>query len=234
MGLEEDLEKIKGSGSRDICIVSYDIIKKEKDRCLEKLLKENGFRVRYAGDLAGLMQRCIELKLSGDGTKLYYFCMRIGLMFLKLGRWFQNIGKDPGQTLFCLTSGGNGGDEWLHEVAQIKLYDMGLQDRISFYDHYKGSLQKYEKPVLGYVEYHVSWHCNLNCKGCAHYCNLNREPRFGDIGSFHDNLVQLNRLFDNVETFTLMGGRTLLKSGAWYVCHGGEGDISGNIASDNY
>ncbi|MBP5606999.1 MAG: radical SAM protein [Lachnospiraceae bacterium] len=129
---------------------------------------------------------------------------------MKLERWFQNLGKDPGRSLFCLTSGGNGGDEWLHEVAQLKLHDLGLQDRIIFYDHYKGSLQKYEKPVLGYVEYHVSWHCNLNCKGCAHYCNLNRMPRFGDIKSFRANLLRLKLLFDHVETFTLMGGEPFL------------------------
>lgn len=38
----------------------------------------------------------------------------------------------------------------------------------------------YNKPQLSYIEYHVSNHCNLKCKGCGHYSNL-ADTEFGNL-----------------------------------------------------
>lgn len=63
---------------------------------------------------------------------------------------------------------------------------------------------------LEYLEYHVSHHCNLNCKGCGHLSNLVWEASFGSIDQYRKDLLRLRELFDNIKTIRLMGGEPLL------------------------
>lgn len=65
------------------------------------------------------------------------------------------------------------------------------------------------KPRLTYYEYHVSWHCNLKCKGCIHYSNLAREE-FGDIEQYKSDIKRLKELYWGVGIIRLMGGEPLL------------------------
>ena len=43
------------------------------------------------------------------------------------------------------------------------------------------------KPVLYHFEVHITDHCNLNCKGCAHFSNLCK-PTFADLDEFEADM----------------------------------------------
>lgn len=62
------------------------------------------------------------------------------------------------------------------------------------------------KPVLPYVEYHVSDYCNLRCKGCGHFSNVVTEKEFPNIIEFRNEVGELAKRFKNIKKFRLMGG----------------------------
>lgn len=66
------------------------------------------------------------------------------------------------------------------------------------------------KPRLNYMEYHVSNYCNLNCKGCSHFCNLISKPSFGNLKNYVSDLNRLKELAWGIEKIRLMGGEPLL------------------------
>lgn len=58
------------------------------------------------------------------------------------------------------------------------------------------------------IEYHLTNHCNLNCKGCAHFAPL-ADPWFADIEQFRNDLQKLaNKVI--VDELVLFGGEPLL------------------------
>lgn len=65
------------------------------------------------------------------------------------------------------------------------------------------------KPVLFHFEIHITDHCNLNCKGCAHFSNL-CPPTFADLGEFEADMRGMARLFSGVRQIYLLGGEPLL------------------------
>ena len=65
------------------------------------------------------------------------------------------------------------------------------------------------KPELNYIEYHVSYHCNLKCRGCTHFSNVS-DKRFGDLEQFKKDLNRLAELFSNIQKIRLLGGEPLL------------------------
>lgn len=65
------------------------------------------------------------------------------------------------------------------------------------------------KPRLEYFEYHVSYHCNLKCKGCGHYSNVAPEE-FGDLDQYSKDIARLKELYAGVKKIRLMGGEPLL------------------------
>lgn len=67
----------------------------------------------------------------------------------------------------------------------------------------------YSKPQLSYIEYHVSNHCNLKCKGCGHYSNL-ADTEFGNLQQYIKDLRRLKELFWGIKKIRLMGGEPLL------------------------
>lgn len=67
-----------------------------------------------------------------------------------------------------------------------------------------------QKPILRYIEYHVTDFCNLKCKGCGHHSNEVKELEFDDIDTFKKSLYRLSEVFANIEVFRLMGGEPLL------------------------
>lgn len=65
------------------------------------------------------------------------------------------------------------------------------------------------KPRMYYFEYHVSYHCNLNCKGCGHYSNI-APKEFGNFDRFESDIHRLKELFWGIRSIRLMGGEPLL------------------------
>jgi MoaA/NifB/PqqE/SkfB family radical SAM enzyme len=65
------------------------------------------------------------------------------------------------------------------------------------------------KPVLFHFEVHITDHCNLNCKGCAHFSNL-CAPTFADLAEFESDMHRMSGLFSQVEQIYLLGGEPLL------------------------
>jgi len=66
-----------------------------------------------------------------------------------------------------------------------------------------------KKPVLHHFEVHITDHCNLNCKGCAHFSNL-CPPTFADIDEFTADMNSMASLFSEVRQIYLLGGEPLL------------------------
>ena len=68
------------------------------------------------------------------------------------------------------------------------------------------------KPVLRYMEYHVTDFCNLKCKGCGHLANHVKTLEFFGADSFRLSLEKLREKFENIITLRIMGGEPLLCS----------------------
>ncbi len=66
-----------------------------------------------------------------------------------------------------------------------------------------------DKPVLPYVEVHLSDHCNLNCKGCGHLSNIAPE-KHADYDKFEKDIYRLTELFCQIKRIRLMGGEPFL------------------------
>jgi organic radical activating enzyme len=62
---------------------------------------------------------------------------------------------------------------------------------------------------LLYLELHLTDHCNLNCKGCFHYCPL-ASPHYTDLAKYETDMQRLRQLFRNISRIRLMGGEPLL------------------------
>jgi len=65
------------------------------------------------------------------------------------------------------------------------------------------------KPVLYHFEIHITDHCNLNCKGCAHFSNLCK-PWFADLSEFEADMRGMAETFSGVKQIYLLGGEPLL------------------------
>jgi MoaA/NifB/PqqE/SkfB family radical SAM enzyme len=66
-----------------------------------------------------------------------------------------------------------------------------------------------KKPELYHFEIHITDHCNLNCKGCAHFSNLCK-PTFADLDEFTDEMRLMASKFSAVHQIYLLGGEPLL------------------------
>ncbi len=73
------------------------------------------------------------------------------------------------------------------------------------------------KPRLDYFEYHVSYHCNLKCKGCGYYSNI-APKEFGNFDNYKKDIHRLKELFWGVKTIRLMGGEPLLNPNLLDFC----------------
>lgn len=67
----------------------------------------------------------------------------------------------------------------------------------------------HRKPVLYHFEVHITDHCNLNCRGCAHFSNLCK-PTFADLGEFEADMRSMADHFSAVRQIYLLGGEPLL------------------------
>lgn len=67
-----------------------------------------------------------------------------------------------------------------------------------------------DKPRMPYLEYHISFQCNLKCAGCTHFSNIFPGERFGDLNKFCDDMLRLQELFWGIGKIRLMGGEPVL------------------------
>lgn len=62
--------------------------------------------------------------------------------------------------------------------------------------------------TLNYLETHIVDHCNLNCKGCSHFCPLTPE-NFVDVDEFEKMINEVSKKF-KIKVIRLLGGEPLL------------------------
>jgi hypothetical protein len=62
-------------------------------------------------------------------------------------------------------------------------------------------------PIIGIP---VVEHCNINCKGCLHFCHVGQEPYFYDFEIFKGDFQRLRILFDEIINIRFYGGEPLL------------------------
>lgn len=67
----------------------------------------------------------------------------------------------------------------------------------------------YKLLTLPRLEVHVCDKCNLNCRGCSHYCNIAQEDRFVDINNFEKDIKEVAKKLNFYE-IKLLGGEPLL------------------------
>ena len=71
------------------------------------------------------------------------------------------------------------------------------------------TMQKMRGPYISF-EYHLSEHCNLNCKGCDHFSPL-AEPRFTNFDTFEKDIERMSELFNKkAKSIHILGGEPLL------------------------
>lgn len=72
----------------------------------------------------------------------------------------------------------------------------------------KSILKLNKKPILPYLETHLTDHCNLNCRACNHFCPISEEI-YWDVNQFETNLKILESKF-SIQKLRLLGGEPLL------------------------
>ena len=75
--------------------------------------------------------------------------------------------------------------------------------------HARKSTNLFLMRELPYIEFHLTDHCNLNCKGCTHYCPVAPE-QYADLQQHKKDMLRLSQLFKNICVIRLMGGEPLL------------------------
>ena len=65
--------------------------------------------------------------------------------------------------------------------------------------------------VLNCLEVHISDICNLNCRGCSHFANIETEPNYPTVDEFDKDLRRMKSLFNEIKIIRVMGGRTAKK-----------------------
>ena len=66
------------------------------------------------------------------------------------------------------------------------------------------------KRTLRYIECDIVGHCNLNCKACSHFSNIQNEEEFISLESYEKDLRRLKELFFYIDTIKILGGEPLL------------------------
>ena len=202
----QNIDLLLKTGKKHVCLVNYSW-RERRTSPLLPLLAQNGFRVGFADDAGELMKLFVQMENSGEKSRLRLAMRQLkAALFTLSGKLHPHDGLYNRDTLVLVSTG----DTALCEAAQLTMQEIGGLDRLFFYDAKRNRILQYAKPVLNYLEYHVAWHCNLNCKGCSHYCNLYDQPRFGDPEKFRVRLLRLRELFGNITTIRLMGGEPFL------------------------
>lgn len=92
------------------------------------------------------------------------------------------------------------------ESKHRKIQVLGI--KFKFRRNKRKYLKEIDKIHLPYVETHLVDHCNLNCRGCTHFCPLSPET-FADAKQFEKDMQELAKKCDITE-IRLLGGEPLL------------------------
>jgi MoaA/NifB/PqqE/SkfB family radical SAM enzyme len=68
---------------------------------------------------------------------------------------------------------------------------------------------RHKPPRLHRLLFHVTDHCNLNCKGCTHFSNISPQ-RFADLDAYRADMTRLTEVFSGITEIFLLGGEPLL------------------------
>lgn len=68
----------------------------------------------------------------------------------------------------------------------------------------------WKKPRLEQYQVHLTDKCNLNCKGCGHFCCIASDANFIDADEYVNDMKQIKEKFWGVERLYLLGGEPLL------------------------
>lgn len=71
------------------------------------------------------------------------------------------------------------------------------------------NLLRGKKPLLDKLEFQVTDHCNLKCRGCSHFSNLVDDEVFYDVEQFRKDITRLSELL-RIKTISVLGGEPLL------------------------
>lgn len=214
----------KRLGTNKVILIGYTPRVAWQRRKLVSQLKKVGFCACYSGEFGDFLSRWHTHWTTVVDKKqpLKQFarkCLADMIYFMRrskiLGK--MNYASDTENAIYLLcdyefTNNGPGNYYGFFEKFQTMMDLCGLRERLFYYDAVKGEVYQLQKPILDYFEYHISWHCNLKCKGCSHYSNLYPTPLFGDLAQYKKNLSRLKELFFSVRTIHLMGGEPLLNS----------------------
>lgn len=64
--------------------------------------------------------------------------------------------------------------------------------------------------VLNTIGIPIVEHCNLNCKGCLHFCNKSQKEYYYNLNQLDNDLQRLHELFESVLVIRVYGGEPLL------------------------
>ncbi|MBE0417461.1 MAG: radical SAM protein [Coriobacteriia bacterium] len=98
------------------------------------------------------------------------------------------------------------------DVRDALMHHNNQQSMVSREPWHKVRIRRHilrRKPVLYHFEIHITDHCNLNCRGCAHFSNLCK-PTFADLTAFESDMRAMAEHFSAVEQIYLLGGEPLL------------------------
>lgn len=73
----------------------------------------------------------------------------------------------------------------------------------------------YQKPRLPQYQVHLTDMCNLNCKGCGHFCNIAKTPKLLNIEEYEQDIIKIKEKFWGVRWIYLLGGEPLLHKQAY-------------------
>ncbi len=111
--------------------------------------------------------------------------------------------------------------EMVLSLMKKSFYNIMIADNNVLFGHLpvvkeNGELHSYirpfkaDKPILPYVEFHVTDYCNLKCENCGHHSDEIKELSFASEEDFREAIKGLSNRFSNIDTFRLMGGEPLL------------------------
>lgn len=93
-------------------------------------------------------------------------------------------------------------DIYITEKIEVKTYDEF--NTANFITPYLSD------SYLGYLEYHIADHCNLNCAACEHYSALVEKPVFPIFSKFEQDIKRLKKIINNIGMIRILGGEPLL------------------------
>lgn len=102
-------------------------------------------------------------------------------------------------------------DQLIEQLSGVKEQCEGIDKRVEgfYWESRDWKRRTMKLPILSF-EVHLAEHCNLNCRGCDHFCPL-AKPAYTDLNVFQRDFKRLSELFHmEAGEIHLLGGEPLL------------------------